>query len=183
MYFLYFFAHMKTTKRDTSKEVAEIIYNQIDEYSDNLKILEPSAGEGNLIDFISQKLNRKSNIDVIELNGDKVKILKDKGYNVIGRDYMNTIITTPYDLILACPPFKDNVNLDHIRKMYDDIKVGGVIITLCNTQWINDNNEKSIMFREFLSKIKYSMTMLPDNSFIEKDKTVPTLLIKIKKHV
>ena len=37
--------------------------------------------------------------------------------------------------------------------MYGDTKDGGTIITLCNTQWIIDNNEKSIKFREFLSKI------------------------------
>jgi 16S rRNA G966 N2-methylase RsmD len=171
------------TKRDTSKEVSEIIFNQIDDYSERLRILEPSAGEGNLIDYISYKLKRKFNIDVIELNTDKVNILKDKGYNVIGRDYIKTIITEQYDLILACPPFKDNVNLDHIQKMYGDVKLGGTIITLCNTQWIIDNNEKSFKFREFLSKVEYSMIMLPDNSFIEKDKTVPTILIKIKKHV
>ena len=171
------------TKRDTSKEVAEIIYNQIDNYSEHVRILEPSAGEGNLIDYISSKLGRKTNIDVIELNTDKANTLEGKGYNLIGRDYMNTVITKPYNLILACPPFKDNMNLDHIQKMYGDVVNGGTIITLCNTQWIIDNNEKSIKFREFLSKINYTMMMLPDNSFIEKDKTVPTMLIKIKKYV
>ena len=55
------------------------------------------------------------------------------------------------------------------------------IITLSNTQWVRDNTKEAIEFREFLTKIDYNIKMLPDNSFIEKGKTVPTMLLKIKK--
>lgn len=169
------------TKRDTSPEVVDLIFNQIDYPKDYFKVLEPSAGEGILLDYILPKLPNILQVDVIELNSDKVDKLKSKGYNVIGRDYMNTKITTPYNLILACPPFRDNVNLEHIQKMYNEVVEGGTILTLCNTQLINDNTEKSIQFRKFLNSVNYSITMLPDNSFIERYKTVPTILIKIKK--
>lgn len=172
------------TIRDTSPQVASIMLSVgIDFIKPNFKILEPSAGEGNLVDFIAKAIGSKNNIDVIELNADKVNTLKEKGYNVIGRDYMNTSLENTYDVIIACPPFKDNANLYHIQKMYTDVKDGGYVLTLCNSQWITDNSEKSVSFRKFLLGKKYSITMLPDNSFMEKGKTVPTILIKMQKTV
>lgn len=170
------------TKRDTSKEVSAIIYSHISNLIyEGSKILEPSAGEGNLIDYINSKFKFDNPIDVIELNADKANKLIEKGYNLIGRDYINTNIKNKYDLILACPPFKDNANLLHIQKMYTDLDKYGTIVTLCNTSWIIDNTPIAIKFREFLQSIHYSIFMLPDNSFIEKGKTVPTMLIKIVK--
>lgn len=165
------------TIRNTSPAVAEMMYALIEPKS-KLHILEPSAGEGHLIDYLITKLPIGTVIDAIELNHEKVRTLQAKGYNVIGRDYLNT--ETPlYDVIVACPPFKDNVNLAHIQKMYRDIRLGGSIITLCNTSWLYDNTEKAQEFRKFLTTVNYTMKLLPDNSFMEKGKTVPTLLIKI----
>ena len=170
------------TKRDTTKEVSSIIYyNIINDVFQSYRVLEPSAGEGNLIDFISNRVQFNNPIDVIELNQEKADKLVDKGYNLIGRDYMNTNLENSYDLIIACPPFKDDANLEHIQKMYKDLDYLGIIITLCNTKWVYDNTPKAIKFRAFLQTVKYTITMLPDNSYIEKGKTVPTMVIKIKK--
>jgi len=170
------------TKRDTSKEVSDIMYRKIiNEFSYTDRVLEPSAGEGNLIDYISNNIVFDTPIDVIELNQEKANKLLEKGYNLIGRDYMNTNLENTYDIIIACPPFKDDANLEHIQKMYKDLAYLGTAITLCNTKWIYDNTAKAIEFREFLQTIQHSITMLPDNSYIEKGKTVPTIIIKIIK--
>lgn len=168
--------------RVTSKEVASLLYSKIVEFiTPDSRILEPSAGSGDLIDYIKNKLFFNTPIDVVELNNEKASILKSKGYNLIGRDYMNTVVEDKYDIIVACPPFKSDMNLDHIQKMYSDLNRNGIIATLCNTKWITDNTEKSVKFREFLLNVNYTMTMIPDNSFMEKGKSVPSLILKIKK--
>jgi len=69
----------------------------------------------------------------------------------------------------------------HIMKMYSLLKNKGIMVTLCSPKWIIDNEQHQINFRHWLVDKEYYMQMLPDNSFIERDRSVPTALLKIFK--
>ncbi len=62
-----------------------------------------------------------------------------------------------------------------------DIKDDGILVTLCSPYWVTNNDPHQIEFRTWLSDKKYYMSMLPDNSFIEHHKSVPTALLVINK--
>lgn len=120
-------------------------------------------------------------IDCIELNKEKFTDLKDKGYNAFNADFLNWQSEKLYDRVIACPPFKDNIDLLHIQKMYKHLNSTGVLISLTSPLWILNNEKHQIDFRNWLSDKKYTLSMLPDNSFIEKGRTVPTMILKITK--
>ena len=79
-------------------------------------VLEPSAGDGNIIEQVKKKLQSRSkygynrehifDLDTIEINENLRSILKDKGFRVIHDDYLSYNSYKLYDLIILNPPFQ-----------------------------------------------------------------------------
>lgn len=143
---------------------------------DNL-VLEPSAGEGLICDYIV-KLN--ANCHCFELNNEKRKILKEADYVVLGADFLKHSPVSSYDFVIMCPPFQNNKDVFHVMHAYKYLKKDGVLKALMNPSFITENNTHQKEFREFLIDKQYSIELIPDYTFIEKSKTVSTIIITIK---
>lgn len=89
-------------------------------YSSYTSVLEPSAGRGDIVDYLSKE---RMQISVCELSADLRAILTSKGYNVIGTDFL--ALTAPYQfgLILMNPPFAKGA--EHVLKAWDMLLPGG----------------------------------------------------------
>lgn len=127
------------------------------------------------------KHNFNIELDCIELNSECKKALKEKGFNVIWSDFLDFKPKFLYDRVIGAPNFKDNIDCAHVMKMYECIKPGGSVISIMSPLWMTQDSQLQIEFRKWLCDKNYSITMLPDNSYIEDEKTVPTILIKIEK--
>lgn len=149
------------------------------------KILEPSAGEGNLIklSWNSEFLFENSEITVVELNKEKCDKLKkhSKKLNVIHANFLNYDFTDKFHVIIAAPPFNNNIDVEHIKKMYTLLDEYGIIVTLTSPYWMTNNEPHQVQFREWLKDKDHKFEMLPDMTFIEKGKTVPTGILILKK--
>lgn len=66
-------------------------------------------------------------------------------------------------------------------KMYTHLDDGGKIISLTSPNWMIGNSDRQIKFRSWLQDKNYKIEILPDNSFMEDDQTVPTCIIVIRK--
>lgn len=143
-------------------------------------ILEPSAGTGDLVEGI-QALNPTAHIDCIELNKESRDVLVKKGYNVIGNDFLSQTPNPIYDYVIACPTYKDNIDVEHIMHMYKFLKPGGRVISLTHPAWTIQNSERQVKFRKWLTDKSYWIKMLEDNSFVENYKTQPSAIINIYK--
>lgn len=80
------------------------------------KILEPSAGKGDMIEHIKQMMGRQDNydIDAIEKDERLSSILVNDGINVVWDDFLTYSTFKEYDHIIMNPPFSDGV--DHALK-------------------------------------------------------------------
>jgi len=168
----------------TIRTTRQIVIDQMLSKCDSLlgcEILEPSAGTGDLVEGLLSKIPTLD-IDCIELNKEKRDVLKEKGFNVVGEDFLKTIPNKQYDVVIACPTYKNNIDIIHIMHMYRFLKIGGYILSLTSPHWTIRNEEHQVLFREWLVDKDYSMTMLEDNSFVENYKTQPSMLIKIYKN-
>lgn len=179
---------MKTQRKTPPfliEEMCEII-EQNKDISEFDSILEPSAGEGDLIQelFLNRlcfKVHRE-NILCIELNEEKAKYCADRNYRTIRADFLqHDFHSRKFDIIIAAPPFVNNIDVEHIQKMYQLLNPGGIIVTLTSPLWVTNNESHQKTFREFLQTTNYSMKMVADNTFIEKGKSVPTAILTIKK--
>lgn len=177
--------NMSKTQRDTpewlAKKMAKYCFmNYPTNVGSTLKILEPSAGTGTLADAFKSYCSY-GKITCVELNEDKCKVLKEKGYNTIHGNFLSEKFTEQYHGIIAAPPFKNNIDLLHITKMYSLLAPQGVLVTLTSPYWTINNEIHQVEFREFLKDKTYQLEMLPDNTFVEKGKTVPTMILKLVK--
>ena len=101
----------------------------------NLRILEPSAGTGNLIRYLNKM--GANTIDYCEVSNEYEQILHGEcqGINIskVGEDFLKLSAKDTYDLIFANPPFgSDN---KHLKKMIDVCKPGGYVVTLLGENW------------------------------------------------
>ena len=110
----------------TPKNLIEemIILGNIEEHHE---VLEPSAGKGDMVDVL--KKNGINNIDCIEINHSLKEILKFKGCNLVGNDFLE-FNGKKYDRIIMNPPFENLQDVDHIKKAYETLKEGGILVSV-----------------------------------------------------
>lgn len=145
-------------------------YFSVDKHT---RILEPSAGKGDIIDEIMKhgemsKYRFNPYIDVIEIEDDLRSILKDKPVNLVGRDFLNTKTYKRYDLIIMNPPFSNGD--DHLIHAMDIMENGGRIICLLNSETIK--NPYSNKRKALATKLKLLNANIEfiENGFIDAER-------------
>jgi len=163
-----FFENRKRTTKErlqqyfTNPESAQTLINssniskRTDEY---IRILEPTAGDGSLIAPLMKLTNVNFKIDMIELDDDNRKILKDMadGRPILNLcDHKNFLTYTSgaiYDYIFTNPPFhlrknennllRDVYDFDFILRAYAMLKPGGHLHAIIGKDWFNNTPSKS----------------------------------------
>lgn len=131
----------------TPSEIAlqMIEYANIDH---NSRVLEPSAGIGNIADQIKKFVD---NVDVCEQMNSYRELLTLKGFNVVGTDFLQYENNNYYDCIIMNPPFSDEQN--HIKHAFDLLKPGGRLISITSPHWTFANDKNSKEFREWFNEL------------------------------
>lgn len=145
------------------------------------RILEPSAGKGNIADVLRQSFPNAV-IEVAEIHPLLAEILQEKGYTLVANNFFD-IQSGNYDAIVMNPPFGNLQEVDHIRHAVELVRPGGVVVTLLPPSALFQDTQKAIAFREWLGNFNYYVEELPDGSFLESDRKtgVKVYLLVIEK--
>lgn len=144
------------------------------------KVLEPSAGKGNIADAIRE--NHPDNaLDVVEWNTSLNELLTEKGHNVVGVDFLQH--SGEYDKIIMNPPFEKGQDIDHIRHAYSLLNDGGRVVCIMSEGPFYRSDKKATEFREWLDSLGGVSEKLPEGSFktAERSTGVNTRLVVIDK--
>lgn len=144
--FVNFYPTPKSLFREIEKDI---------KWRDIHRILEPSAGKGDICDFLEDI--RRFDIECIEINPELQSALKGKGYTVIHDDFLSFRSKTSYDLIFMNPPFDKGST--HLLKALDIQKNGGRIICILNAETLKNpyTNERKVLL-DTLQKHNASIT-------------------------
>lgn len=180
----------------TPDELLELMIKDID-LTRIKRVLEPSAGKGNIIDFLVKKYEKvvnssrflssksKLNIDAIEIDDNLQHLLRGKSekentFNLVHNDFLTYKTFKPYDLIIMNPPF-DKADM-HLLYAIELLQKGGQIVCLTNATTIKDprtNRRKDLINK--LEELNAEVEFLKDTFTMAERKTnVEVALIKIK---
>jgi ubiquinone/menaquinone biosynthesis C-methylase UbiE len=109
------------------------------------RILEPSAGSGNLIDAVLQS---SGNVQLwyCEMNCFLLDVLREKydgkpSVHFVGRDFMEvdpTISGQQFDRIVMNPPFERGQDIDHILHAYRMLAPKGILAAIVSSEGQED---------------------------------------------
>ena len=144
------------------------------------KLLEPSAGQGAIIEEL---IKFNSNISYCEFEDINVDILKNKYPNLkfLKHDFLE-VDNLKFDKIFANPPFSKSQDIIHIKHMYDLLNKDGVLVSISGTSWKYKVDKKSKDFKDWLLTQKHSIEDIESGEFSESGTNVATCLIKIYKN-
>lgn len=108
----------------TPDELAEHVVTMA-EIESHHTVLEPSAGQGGLVDHIDDK----QRIQCVEYSEIHCEILRSKGYNVDHCDFLN--FNRPiYDRIIMNPPFSEGRAKLHLEHAVKQLAPGGKLVAI-----------------------------------------------------
>jgi hypothetical protein len=148
----------------TQKKEADIVCDlTFDPYlNKKVKILEPSAGQGGIIDSVYDWFEKNAihieleSITSIEFMSENHQILEQKykdkkDIELINMDFLKYDKYINYfDYIVANPPFSKGQDIDHFYKMYELCKPNGSITSIMSTGWMYNSGKKYVEFRKWL---------------------------------
>lgn len=99
-------------------------------------ILDPSAGKGDILDYIQQKYDRaKPKLFAIEIDPELRHILNSKRYKVVESDFLDYRGDYHVDLVVMNPPFASGI--EHLIHAWETLH-GGDIACLLNAESIRN---------------------------------------------
>jgi len=159
------------------------------EINEHSRVLEPSAGNGLLVDAILA--NNPESVYMVELNPDMCQRLRqyvDLSSNspavaLDSGDFLTKGLSGQISVNRAVmnPPFSRQQDIDHIMEAYKCLSPGGVLVSICSESPFFRTNRKSLEFTEFLHRCNAEVDTLPEGAFKESGTMVRTRIIKIRK--
>lgn len=137
---------------------------------EGMSVLEPSAGMGHIAERI-----REAGVDpeVVELSNERKELLEAKGFNVVGRDFME-MAEGQYDRILMNPPFGDRRDAEHVQHAYDLLKPGGRLVAIMGEGVFFGSDKKAQAFRDWLAERNGTDEKLDAGTFLDPSLPVNT---------
>jgi len=143
-------------------------------------ILEPSAGQGAIIDSINRKYPGYpvAYFELMEIN--QTFLRKNPTANFLGSDFLKCS-DIKFDRIIANPPFTKNQDIDHIRHMFSCLNRYGILVSIASKHWKISNNKKEKAFAKWLNDLEAEIIEIDSGTFKESGTMIEALIIKIKK--
>lgn len=135
----------------------EVIETMLEHYNVKDKIvLEPSAGKGNIVNFLKEKGAKE--VLTCEIDENLRKILKTFSH-VIGDDFLklSSIDISHIDAIVMNPPFSNG--MEHILHAYDIIPDGGTILSLFNYDNLSNYYGKTNNFKKLIEYYGFTVEL------------------------
>jgi hypothetical protein len=165
-----------------------------------LRVLEPSAGTGNLARRCISKLSdiepwrreeyarsyRFDNaVDCIEVQPDLAARLEAEGiYNrVICTDFLSLKPSSfePYDMVVMNPPFDMERDIDHVTHALEFLKPGGQLFAIMSAGTEFRETRKAVALRARVERHGGSFRDLPPGSFRESGTNVNTVVLTMQR--
>lgn len=147
------------------------------------RILEPSAGDGAIVRAI-RRASKVAPIVAVEVQEKhRATLNKFPFVTVFTDDFLSHYALTigVFQRIIANPPFRNLQDIIHLRRMWDLLATGGILVCVTSPAWEFRQTKLCVEFREWLNKIDHAVRRLPEGTFAESGAQVRSLLLTLRK--
>ena len=130
-----------------------------------LRILEPSCGDGRILDAIRARGHSSLGI---EYHASRAAQAQAKGHSVVTANFLECPPSREFDAVVMNPPFYGRHYVKHVRHALKFLKPGGTLVSILPATAHYDHGEIDGEWRD-----------LPVASFAEAGTNVPTGMLKI----
>lgn len=146
-------------------------------------ILEPSAGDGAICDEVARAAP-ESIVQAIEIDPERAAKLRNKGYQVLERDFLTYQVLSGFKAILMNPPFAvegdRQAYITHIEHAYVLLAPQGGLVAIAPIGFTYRSDRRCVAFRDLLAA-HGGWEVLPDDAFTASGTNVKTALIWLTK--
>lgn len=174
----------------TPDDVIDVMLNGIifETKHDTLRVLEPSAGSGNIARHLREHLAdiEDAVLHVIERYRPLLQMLRDQDFIVINDDdflefHIENVERDGYDIIALNPPFENKAHMDHVQHAYSLLRSGGQLSAIVPNGTLTGSDKKSKAFKEWFDDLGGTQFRLPPDAFKPSGTNVATLAIWLYK--
>lgn len=133
---------------------------ELADIEDGHRVLEPSAGTGNILRAIRQESDAA--VVAIEINPELARVLSLDNTVVRCADFLTCVDETGFDRIVMNPPFKNGEDIKHIMHAAGMLKPGGVLVALCA-----NGPRQNAALAHWATQSGGTWEVLPEGSFSE----------------
>ncbi|WP_298865083.1 hypothetical protein [uncultured Gimesia sp.] len=135
---------------------------ELAEIQEGDRILEPSAGKGDILDMI--RLHHPENeITAIERNGTLFDVLEAKGHSVKRADFLEH--QGEYNHIIMNPPFEKGADIEHVLHAFSLLAPNGKLVAIMSEGPFFRNDNQATEFRNWLDEVGGESEQLPEDAF------------------
>lgn len=141
----------------TPVEVIEKLLDNIDLELYGNKVLEPGAGNGNIVKALKNRYPNKQIIS-LEIRESEEHNLINISDDVIIGDYLNVDLNNKYDIIIGNPPYSNAI--EFINKSIELLNEDGILIFLLRTAFLESKSRFEFWQENTLSRL-YTLSRRP----------------------
>lgn len=148
---------------------------------DGDQVLEPSAGQGALIDAVLERAPG-AHVTAIELLESNVGVLRLKyaSMRILQGDFLN-MPRRAFDRVVMNPPFSKHQDIMHVCRARDWLAPGGRLVAVMSAGITFRQDRLTVAFREFTKNNDAMIEHLPPESFKVSGTMVNTVLVTVNR--
>jgi predicted RNA methylase len=147
------------------------------------KILDPSAGAGNIVAGIIDRLGTGADIFAFEIDEKRLATCRTRNFRAFGAgglvlgNFLAAIPDPTFDRVLMNPPFAGQADIDHVRHAARFLRPGGRLVAIMSGGVLFRSNRKMVEFRAFVEQRGGRIEKLPDEAFKAAGTSVSTCIV------
>lgn len=145
-----------------------------------LTVLEPGAGSGAIAQAIIEAEPRAA-LTCLEINASLATLLKLKGFDPLQTNFMEFQQFRQFDRVIMNPPFEQGQDVEHVRRAFEHLKPGGVLVAIMSPAWQFNTRSKFSNFRDWISALPHHVEEIGAGAFKEAGTNVSTVMVTISR--
>jgi len=119
------------------------------------RVLEPSAGKGDILDGLKDHLGSSEQLVACEINPTLRELLELKGYTLLQANFLE--VKESFDRIVMNPPFENGQDVDHVQHALKLLKPNGRVVAIMS---------EGVFFRKFKKESEFRELLADKNAFV-----------------